>query len=69
MNTKKKLGIIIQKRRIELGFSQEKLAQATKLHRTYISMLERGLRSPTITTILKISKALDKKLSALLKEL
>jgi transcriptional regulator with XRE-family HTH domain len=69
MNTNKKLGKIIQKRRLELGLSQEKLGQISKLHRTYISLLERGLRSPTITTTIKVAKALNLNISELLKGL
>jgi len=69
MNTNKKLGKIIQKRRLELGFSQEKLGQISNLHRTYISLLERGLRSPTITTTIKVAKALNLNISELLKGL
>ena len=69
MNTNKKLGKIIQKRRLELGFSQEKLSQISNLHRTYISLLERGLRSPTITTTIKVAKALNLNISELLKGL
>ena len=38
--------------------SQEALAFETDLDRTYISMLERGLRQPTLTTMLQISTAL-----------
>jgi len=69
MNTNKKLGKIIQKRRLELGFSQEKLGQISNLHRTYISLLERGLRSPTITTTIKVARALNINISELLKGL
>ncbi len=39
--------------------SQEKLAELCDLDRTYISMLERGLRQPTITTLFQICSALD----------
>ena len=38
--------------------SQEKLAQESSLDRSYISLLERGLRQPSLTSILKLSKAL-----------
>ena len=40
------------------NISQEKLAEYCDLDRTYISLLERGLRQPTITTFFKLSKAL-----------
>lgn len=39
--------------------SQEKLAEYCDLDRTYISLLERGLRQPSISTIFKIADALD----------
>lgn len=38
--------------------TQAELAHATHLNRTYISMLERGLRHPSLETVLKISHAL-----------
>ncbi|MDM8517827.1 helix-turn-helix transcriptional regulator [Desulfobacterales bacterium HSG16] len=39
--------------------SQEKLALMSDLDRTYISLLERGLRQPSLKTILQLSKSLD----------
>ena len=38
--------------------SQEKLAEAADLHRTYITSLERGGRNPTIRAAAKIAMAL-----------
>lgn len=40
------------------GISQEKLALEANLDRTYISLLERGLRQPTIKTLFAISAVL-----------
>ena len=40
------------------GLSQEKFAATVGLHRTYISQLERGLKSPTLDTIGAIAAAL-----------
>jgi transcriptional regulator with XRE-family HTH domain len=45
--------------RMSLKISQERLSQESGLDRTYISLLERGLRQPSLTTILQIAKALD----------
>ena len=44
--------------RKRLGVSQEELAFRAEVHRTYISQLERGLKSPTLKMILKLSRAL-----------
>ena len=51
-------GEVLRTLRNSKGMSQEALAFDTDLDRTYISMLERGLRQPTLTTMLQISKAL-----------
>lgn len=45
--------------RKELNISQEKLSQESGLDRSYISLLERGLRQPTLTSLLHIARALD----------
>ena len=39
--------------------SQETLAAEATCHPTYISLLERGLRNPSLDTILKLAGALD----------
>jgi len=55
----KKFGAVLKEIRTEKKISQEKLAEYSNLDRTYISLLERGLRQPTIVTLFKISKALN----------
>ena len=44
--------------RRERGMSQEALAEAADLHRTFVSFLERGVKQPTLTTLLRLSRAL-----------
>lgn len=44
--------------RRKIKISQEKLSQKSGLDRSYISLLERGLRQPSLTSILQLSKAL-----------
>lgn len=61
-----KLGEKIKKIRKEKGFSQEQLATKSKLHRTYISDIERGDRNISIRNIEKIAKALGVAISDLL---
>lgn len=45
--------------RLNRGLSQEELAEASGLDRTYISGIERETRNPTIKSINKIVVALD----------
>lgn len=47
------------------NMSQEQLAEAADLDRTYISMLERAVKSPTLTTMYSLSKQLGVPLSEL----
>jgi transcriptional regulator with XRE-family HTH domain len=51
-------GTVVRKFRLAKGLSQEELAEEAGLHRTYISLLERGLRNPSLTVILKVAHAL-----------
>jgi len=51
-------GKVLRRFRKKIKYSQEKMASESGLDRTYISLLERGLRQPSLTTILRISKAL-----------
>jgi transcriptional regulator with XRE-family HTH domain len=52
-------GKLIQQERKAKQISQERLAKLTGLDRTFISLIENGKRSPTLSTILKISSALE----------
>jgi transcriptional regulator with XRE-family HTH domain len=58
-------GTVLRELREKKKLSQEKLAEYCDLDRTYISLLERGLRQPTITTLFKLSDALKIKPSEL----
>jgi len=59
-------GLRIQAERSRKGFSQEDLAEAANLHRTYIGSAERGERNVSLLNIYKIANALDIPVSALL---
>lgn len=52
-------GCSLRKMRTAKGLSQERLAHECRLDRTYISLLERGQRQPTLSTIFRISEGLD----------
>jgi transcriptional regulator with XRE-family HTH domain len=41
------------------GISQEELGFQAGVHRTYVSQVERGLKSPTLAVILKLTLALN----------
>jgi len=56
----------LQKVRKSKGISQEELAARLSMHRTYIGMVERGERNPTIRTLYKVAKALKVESSELL---
>lgn len=61
-------GRTIAKLRRERDLSQEALASSTKVHRTYISLLERGLKSPTLDVVERLAAALDLSVHELLKQ-
>lgn len=69
MNILASFGLKLKKLRNSKNLSQEKLAEITGLHRTYISSLERGNRNPTLLTLQSLSKALDVNVSELLEGL
>lgn len=52
-------GKALKEQRLKRGKTQESLAFDTNLARNYISLLELGQRSPTLDTIMAISKALQ----------
>ena len=60
-------GEVLKDLRNKVGISQENLAYESELDRSFISMLERGLRLPTIATIFQVSKALKKSPSEIIK--
>ena len=59
------LGQAVRDLRQEHGLSQEALAQASELHPTYLSGIERGARNPTWRTLGRLCDALGVKLSEL----
>lgn len=61
----KRFGKILQARRKQIGITQERLAELCDLDPTYISLLERGLRNPSLMAIANLAKNLKCKISDL----
>ena len=57
----------VREERTKQGLSQEELANKADVHRTYIGMIERAEKNITLENIEKISKALNVKITELLK--
>jgi len=53
-------GGVLRAARIERGMSQEELAAEAELHRTYPSLLERGLREPTLDVFFRLCAAVHR---------
>jgi transcriptional regulator with XRE-family HTH domain len=56
---------VLRRLRVAAGLSQEQLALNCGLDRTFISLLERGLRQPTLTTVFLLADSLAIKPSKL----
>lgn len=54
--------------RVRVGVSQEKLADLAKLHRTYVSSVERGKRNISLVNIEKLAIALGVTMGELMPE-
>ena len=63
------LGAELKKARKAAGLTQEQLAFKAEIHRTYVSMLERGKGSPTVETLLRICKVLNVRASTLIRRI
>lgn len=63
------LGQVVREIRQEKDVSQDRLAREMGTDRTTISLIERGLRSPYVRTLLQIAAALDVKPSEFFRRL
>lgn len=58
-------GSVLREFREASKLSQERLAELSGLHRTYVSLLERGLRNPSLTVIHALARALGTSMVAM----
>lgn len=59
----------VKKVRLELGLSQEDLAEQADLHRNYISQIECGRRNLSLLNIIKLARALKVPASKLIENI
>ncbi|MFO0798335.1 MAG: helix-turn-helix transcriptional regulator [Gemmataceae bacterium] len=62
-------GSLIRRRRLAVGLGQEALADQATLHRTHVSLLERGKRMPSLLVVKKLAAALGTTMASLMEEL
>lgn len=62
-------GAVLREHRERAGLSQEALADKASLHRTYVGLLERGKRTPTLEVAYHLGGALGVTLTALVAEI
>lgn len=62
------LALVIRKSRKKCKLSQEELSLRSGLDRSFISLIERGKRKPTLHTIFLIAQALEIKPSVIVQE-
>lgn len=54
----KALGQNLRRQREKREFTQEKLGELAELDPTYVSGIERGIRNPSVLSLLRIARAL-----------
>jgi transcriptional regulator with XRE-family HTH domain len=58
MDKRDRFAVNLRRARQAAGISQEELAERCELHRTEVSLLERGGREPRLGTLVKLATAL-----------
>lgn len=62
----KAFGAVLRRHRRAHGLTQEELAIQIGMDRTFLSLLERGLRRPSLTTVFVLARRFDLKPSQLI---
>lgn len=66
MDVRLRVGRNVKRLREEQGLAQDELAHRADVHRTYLSGVERGIRNPTVTVLVRIADALGVTAGALI---
>lgn len=69
LDLKRLVGRVIARHRANAEVTQEKLAEIAGLERGYISLIERGLRMPTVDTIFRLCRGLRVSPSEILRDM
>jgi transcriptional regulator with XRE-family HTH domain len=64
-----KFGQIIRRRRLLAQIGQEALADEAKIHRTHLSLIERGQRMPTLFVVQQLAHALATTMVELMRDI
>jgi transcriptional regulator with XRE-family HTH domain len=64
-DVRERFGYAVRLRREELGLTQEDLADRARIHRTYLSDVERGTRNVSLVNIERVAAALELAISDL----
>lgn len=65
---KARFGQIIRRRRLLAQIGQEALADQAKIHRTHLSLIERGMRMPTLYVVQQLALALTTTMVELMRD-
>jgi transcriptional regulator with XRE-family HTH domain len=63
-----RFGQVIRRRRLTAQVGQEALADRAKIHRTHLSLIERGERMPTLYVVHQLARALDTTMVELMRD-
>lgn len=62
-------GKVVRAERHRRGISQEQLGFEAGIHRTYVGLIERGTKNPTLNTLFALASALKVRPSSLIRSL
>lgn len=63
------VALVVREWRVESGLSQEQLANEGGLNRSHVSALESGSIDPKFTTLWRVARILDIRLSVLIRDI